>query len=581
MKLRGILILIVVILMNVTSCTVMKPPYEFRTTSHNSINDSNLTTSQANHPVSLSLFILSYQENLGGPMGGRADDAVMKALQSETGITLTPVTVALDGAELDALWAAGALCDLTYAPAEARFEDPDVFYPLDQLAKQTGSGFLDGVPALERLANQADDGHIYTIRSGYPSDNAAEGIPYLRADTTSTMMTGTAPDMPFRLLYYRDDLARRMGLASLDTMEALERALYQAAEQRTQLGLEHIFYFTYYYDHPLASYMGVQQGMVWDEEGHIRYPWRDDAWLPYFKRMRRWYQDGILTLDASRNLRSESEDDAILSRSFLINGVMRYAHVNDYLRQRNLGGRHSDFNQPLYMPLSSLLTEPGQAPLILTQYGIGEYGCYIARTCAEPARALELMQYLKSPSGDELTRWGLEGVHFDRREDGLLQYKEPWITTAYADTAPTEWGLGRWALMGSAETEAILWASRELNTGDSDLAADFYHERQACLSLEDQATLVVNPAMEAAQPLDGSDLARQARSLELLFCDYAVRLITAPSDQALEQLWLALQQALVQGGLDELETALTRQYSQRLSQYQQAGFLTDLPLYSD
>lgn len=164
---------------------------------------------------------------------------------------------------------------------------------------------------------------------------------------------------------------------------------------------------------------------------------------------------------------------------------------------------------------------------------------------------------------------------------GCSNIKSRGITTAYADTAPTEWGLGRWALMGSAETEAILWASRELNTGDSDLAADFYHERQACLSLEDQATLVVNPAMEAAQPLDGSDLARQARSLELLFCDYAVRLITAPSDQALEQLWLALQQALVQGGLDELETALTRQYSQRLSQYQQAGFLTDLPLYSD
>ena len=56
-------------------------------------------------------------------------------------------------------------------------------------------------------------------------------------------------------------------------------------------------------------------------------------------------------------------------------------------------------------------------------------------------------------------------------------------------------------------------------------------------------------------------------------------MITAPSDQALEQLWLALQQALVQGGLDELEAALTRQYSRRLSQYQKAGFLTGLPLY--
>ena len=59
--------------------------------------------------------------------------------------------------------------------------------------------------------------------------------------------------------------------------------------------------------------------------------------------------------------------------------------------------------------------------------------------------------------------------------------------------------------------------------------ADFYHERQACLAIEEQATLVVNPAMEAAQPPDGSELARQARSLELLFCDYAARMITALS----------------------------------------------------
>ncbi len=530
-------------------------------------------------PVSLSLFILSYQENPGGPMGGRADDAVMQALQAETGVTLTPVTVAQDGAELDALWAAEALCDLTYAPAEARFEDPDVFYPLDQLANQTGSGFLDGVPALERLANQADDGHIYTIRSGYPIDHKAEGIPHLRADTTSTMMTGTTADMPFRLLYYRGDLAQRMGLTSPDTMEALERALYQAAEQRTQLGLEHIFYFTYYYDHPLASYMGVQQGMAWDEQGRIRYPWRDEAWLPYFRRMRRWYEDGILTLDTSRNLRSESEDDAILSHSFLVNGVMRYAHVNDYLRQRNLGGHHDQLNQPLYMPLSSLLSEPGQPPLTLTQYGIGDYGCYVARTCAQPARALELMQYLKSPWGDQLTRWGLEGVHFDRREDGLLLYKQPWITTAYADTAPAEWGIGRWPLMGSAETESILLASRELNTPDSDLATDFSLERQACLAIEQQAQLSVNPAMAAALPPDGSGLARQARSLELIFCDYAAQMIRAPSDQALETLWRSLQEQLVQGGIDELEKALTHSYSRRLAQYQQAGFLTNLPLY--
>lgn len=530
-------------------------------------------------PLSLSVFILSYQENLGGPMGGRADDAVMQALQAETGVTLAPVTMAQDGAELDALWAAGALCDLTYAPAEARFEDADVFYPLDQLAQQTGSGFLDGVPALERLANLADDGHIYTIRSGYPGESAVEGIPYLHADSSSTMMTGTSPDQPFRLLFYRDDLAQRMNLASLDTIEALEQALYQAAERRAQLGLEHIFYFTYYYDHPLAAYMGVQQGMSWDDQGHIRYPWRDEAWLPYFRRMRRWHQDGILTLDANRSLRSESEDDQILSRSFLVNGVMRYAHVNDYLRQRELGGHYDDPSQPLYRPLGHALTEPGGPQLVLTQYGAGEYGCYIARTCPEPARALQLLQYLKSGPGDELTRWGLEGVHFDRREDGLLQYKESWITAAYADTAPAEWGLGRWPLMGSAETEAVLRASRELNTGDSDLAADFYHERQACLAIEEQATLVVNPAMEAAQPPDGSELARQARSLELLFCDYAARMITAPSDQALEQLWLALQQALVQGGLDELEAALTRQYSRRLSQYQKAGFLTGLPLY--
>ena len=76
--------------------------------------------------------------------------------------------------------------------------------------------------------------------------------------------------------------------------------------------------------------MGVQQGMSWDDQGHIRYPWRDEAWLPYFRRMRRWHQDGILTLDANRSLRSESEDDQILSRSFL---AVSYTHLDVYKRQ--------------------------------------------------------------------------------------------------------------------------------------------------------------------------------------------------------------------------------------------------------
>ena len=64
-------------------------------------------------------------------------------------------------------WPAAKWTDLVCVMREAEFyrlENGDICYSLDELANSYCPDFWDDVDPLERLNNQASDGHIYTLR---------------------------------------------------------------------------------------------------------------------------------------------------------------------------------------------------------------------------------------------------------------------------------------------------------------------------------------------------------------------------------------------------------------------------------
>ena len=50
-------------------------------------------------------------------------------------------------------------------------------------------------------------------------------------------------------------------------------------------------------------------------------------------------------------------------------------------------------------------------------------------------------------------------------------------------------------------------------------------------------------------------------------------MVSAPTEQALMEAWETLQAGLLQGGLEELEAAMTERYKNALADYQAAGYM--------
>ena len=55
----------------------------------------------------------------------------------------------------------------------------------------------------------------------------------------------------------------------------------------------------------------------------------------------------------------------------------------------------------------------------------------------------------------------------------------------------------------------------------------------------------------------------------------AQEMVTAPSDEAVVQRWEALQQQVLQEGIDQVEAAMTQRYQEALARYQAAGFFLE------
>ncbi len=74
-----------------------------------------------------------------------------------------------------------------------------------------------------------------------------------------------------------------------------------------------------------------------------------------------------------------------------------------------------------YEAMREYLTVDGEMRASLT-YGSGGFaGFYITRAAKDPGRLIQLMQYMKSPYGDQLTQWGVEGLDYELVEGNPIQ----------------------------------------------------------------------------------------------------------------------------------------------------------------
>ena len=174
----------------------------------------NLTWEKDTSPVTFSAYI-DYDWYAVDTWG---EDEVSKEITRLTGVSLE-VTKGSDRAVLSTHLAAQELSDIVFTDnLPQRFEDPDVCYRWDELIQEHCPEFWDLVDPLEKINNQAADGHVYTFKTHYKDETD-----YADENAIGNFTNAT--------ISYRADIANKLGIATpFTTVEGFEEALYTVKE---------------------------------------------------------------------------------------------------------------------------------------------------------------------------------------------------------------------------------------------------------------------------------------------------------------------------------------------------------------
>ncbi len=499
------------------------------------------------------------------------EDEVSQEITRLTGVSLDVVK----GSDLQVLsvqLAARELSDIIFTSnLPQRFEDPEVCYRWDELAEAYCPEFFDQVDPLEILNNTAADGHVYTFKTHYMDE----------ADYADENAVGNFTDAA---MAYRADITEKLGIATpFTTVEDFEKALYKVKENASDLGISIVLNIHPTYAKILSYWMACPQGndnnAIWDGQSKsIKLKFRDEKWLEYYKLLNKWYRDGILAKDY---LGVRAEDFAARNES---TQVFAWSYdwsipdaTNRQWRENGIGGKYDDVTKPVAQLVVGGLTYQGVDGLseVSFDYRTGWASCFISANCEEPGRAICYMEFLKSPQGDRLTQWGIEGVHYTL-VDGVPKQTEAFLARAAEERTGTFTGIGPWYFQGSDRSEGLNAAAQVVNAVDEwaqyDAAqrlADRKIKKAACY--QDK-----NPAMSFARvESEDEEMAMYTKIIDQ-WNKVIASMVSAESEAAVEQIWNDFQAYAMDNGLEAVEARMTARYVENLKRYQEAGFFTDI-----
>lgn len=500
---------------------------------------------------------------------GWGTDEISQAVTELTGVTLDVVKY-LHTEDLTVQIASGELPDLVCTDKLTdRFENGETSLPWDVLAEENCPEFLTLIDPVELLNNEAGDGHIYTLRSGYRSQAAY--------DTEQSLSTGLINAG----VCFRADLLDKLEIKAIpDSFEALNDCLYTASENKKALKIDTVLnLYPAGYDILSIEY-GCQQSCWWDQDAQkVKTKYRDNTWLSWYKQLNTWYRDGILAEDYL-SVRPETFLERNLSgKSFAVQYTVTYAEeLNGTWRAEETGGCRDDLTKPVMMLASSPLTLNGTARMAdaCADNSIGSGCCFISSTCSSPDRAILFMEFLKSPQGDRLTQWGLEKTHYKLTDSGLPVKTAAMMTRPEEQTKASYTGIGLWAFQGSDLVRGLREAADAENSSDSYAAQDAVSRNEELSRIKALCGANKNPALAFAVIKKSDDLYGKYTKITDEFSRVSSQMIMAESEAEVETLWYGFLAFAKENRLDDIEALMTERFKNNLWRYESAGLYTDL-----
>lgn len=334
-------------------------------------------------------------------------DHVSQQVTADTGISFV-ATKSQDTNHMATIVATGELPDAFFVFGAKNIdllENEEVCYPWDELIDAYAPEFWDLIDPSEVALATKDDGHFYTlythVRNQEYWDDPEKGVSYGQG-----------------VISFRDDIMEELGNPAIESVEDFYNVLVQVKERYPDM-------IPYLHQKLNADYLpwcfGIDfegtQGMATIVDGEAVYVYGDrgpvEDYLTFANRLLR---EGLMSQE-SLTYEFEQAKAAILAGD-----VFCFASQAFDVDQVNSALASLEGDTRYYTAAREALTVEGEVRMDLTYASGGFAGFYITKACKDPARLIALMEYMKSPYGDQLTQWGVEGLDYELVDGNPIQF---------------------------------------------------------------------------------------------------------------------------------------------------------------
>ncbi|GGD89773.1 hypothetical protein [Paenibacillus nasutitermitis] len=489
----------------------------------------NLSWKKDTTPTSMT----AYMDYTWWPMDSWGNDEVSQEITKRTGMTLD-ITKASDENQLQVMIASNELPCLVYTanPAfEKYFEDPKVSFAYDELIEKYAPEFMQLLDPEQVFLNTSEDGHFYRIRSHYTSEaefNDPKNVP--------------GPGMA--TLHFRQDIYNELGNPPMKTLDDIINVFKMVKEKYPDM----IPYLPNWI--PFMEYMGFQSTpkSIGDK---VTIGLAEPGAVAYYEYMNELYRNGLIPKEYMSYKYEQFLEVVRSGKVFAASYNASFSdEQNKFFDTNNIKGK--------WTPLNTPPTVNGEMKMKRIVPSGGWSNLYITKSCPDPARAIKYFEFLKSPEGDSLAQWGIEGVHYTLTEDGLLKRPESFQqkTIQQAGVGPN---YGLWNFGASGYREGIVNASIANSDPKYATSVTFLKAMKPYISQD----MFIN----FTNPKSGSDEGVIQTKINQIILRYEPKMITAKTKEQVDEVYNEMLEDMKKTGLPKLEEYMTAEYNKAKQKY--------------
>lgn len=447
------------------------------------------------------------------------DDDTARRVTQKTGVNLNLTKpVVDDGQKLNMMVAGNQLPDLMTVdkndPVLQQMIDAGMLWSLDELMEQYAPKMKEILPE-EIMSNyQADDGKTYQFTTWIQGKAWQQGV------TAYNQIIGTNQPM----IAIRSDYYEEAGRPEIKTMEDFIKILAQIKEKHPdKIG----FYpadgcmtaDAFKNNANLGNY-GVQVGVSSDfveKDGKIEWIVRDDSFVQAMKYLNEMYNAGLLT------------KDPFIDTKDVANAKLEQGDAISFSWTISDGGK-----VPADNPDTSYEILPPFASYHQIRTGAGWLATVVPKTCKDPERAIQFLEYMASVEGHADVSWGIQGDTFEDISTGAtwnVVDGKPTMLPEYNKAKNADWsgvaaqnGLGEYWIA----CNELLWNLPWWDNSD---------ERMADLNKQFGPNVEFKPEFDIIQPVSNTEEGIIKQKAYDLLQQYSVKMVfTDDFDSAYNEL---------------------------------------------